>query len=273
MPALDIAASARVGLDLESLARVPLHQPRPRSRWALTDEALQHLWSVRGRGLVGKGGRSSDAGREVREAGLTNAFGAPTPEALTVTRCLGEPLATFGAEARHAGRTITWGYWARAETGVVQFRSSVPELLAGPEVDERAHLDLVPLDRAIGSLLAWTGLSPAWAVGGDVPLVLPAEVVDDRIDHPGPRSGPAPVDDWAGHRLWERPSWTQLSGWSATTGNGFRVVVAGDAGAFRRQPVPGEPELVELIPVPTGTVLQDVLAMFLERRTDEGRRG
>ena len=278
MPQLDVAASAKVGQDLESLERVPLHQPRPTSRWSVSDEALQHLWSIRERGLVAKAKRTSEAGRELRSAGLTTALGALTADAATVARCIGAPVATFGVEARHAGRTSTWGYWADREIGVVQARASVAELLEGPAVAApaqdapaqtgRVHLELLPLDRAVGRLLAWTGLSPAWAVAEDEPLILPADVLDDRIDRPGPRSEPSPVDDWAMRRLWDRPAWTQISGWSATTGNGFRVVTAGDAGAFRRQPVVDRPDLVQLFPVPTGTVLQDVVAMFTERRAD-----
>ncbi|MBF4580541.1 hypothetical protein [Frigoribacterium sp. VKM Ac-2530] len=273
MPQLDVAASAKVGQDLESLERVPLHQPRPTSGWSVSDEALQHLWSIRDRGLVAKAKRTSEAGRELRAAGLTTALGALTADGATVARCIGAPVATFGVEARHAGRTSTWGYWADRETGVVQARASVAELLevataAGPAQDGPVRLELLPLDRAVGRLLAWTGLSPAWAVAEDEPLILPADVLDDRIDRPGPRSEPSPVDDWAMRRLWDRPAWTQISGWSATTGNGFRVVTAGDAGAFRRQPVVDRPDLVQLFPVPTGTVLQDVVAMFTERRVD-----
>jgi len=273
MPPLDVAATAKVGQDLESLEGVPPHQPRPTSRWSLSDEAVQHLWTVRDRGLVAKAKRTSEAGRELRAAGLTNALGALTADGATVVRCLGAPVATFGVEARHGGRTSTWGYWADRETGVVQARASVAELLeaattAGPVQAGTVRLDLLPLDRAVGRLLAWTGLSPAWAVAEDEPIVLPAEVLDDRIDRPGPRPEPSPVDDWAMRRLWDRPAWTQISGWSATTGNGFRVVTAGDAGAFRRQPVVDRPDLVQLFPVPTGTVLQDVVAMFTERRVE-----
>jgi hypothetical protein len=260
IPARDEAVSSRIGHDVQSLARIPLHQPRATSRWSLSAAALEQLWAVRTRGLVGGAQRNSDAGRELRDAGLTTRFGAPTDAGIAITRCIERPSATFVVEAAHGGRLSTWSYSATAETGLVRSGVSVPELFDGDE-DERTRLDLVPLGVAIGHLLAWIGMTPAWAVGADVPLVLGDAVIEARIDRAGVPSEALPIDDWAFQRLWDQPRWVSLRGWSEATARGFSVIAAGDAGVFRRRPgeVPGSSTLE---PVPVGTVLQDVVVMF-----------
>ncbi|KQO61190.1 hypothetical protein ASF23_11865 [Curtobacterium sp. Leaf261] len=270
-PALDDRVSARLDESYESLSGVPGAQPRPVGRWLMNDSTLQHLFAIRARGMVGGADRRSADGMSLRELGLTNRFGAPVNDGLAIARLLERPSARFGALARHAGLEISWTLWSDGTMGLVRGESSVAELPQRRARSEPALFDRVGLGRAAGHLVAWMGLSPAWTVGNDTRLRLPADLVDRRVDEPGAPEGPSPIDDWAMCRLWAQPAWVRITVWRDGAGRGVDVVAAGDAGYFRVRPMDGGQ--VELFPVPSGTVLLDALHVLAERPTGDGRSG
>lgn len=260
-PRLDADASQRVGSTLEALDGVALAQPRPVGRWMLSDEALQHLWSLRGRGIISRGKRRSPEGVELARAGLTGALGALAGDGQQIANLLERPGYRYGAAADHSGRSVEWSMWLGGDTALVRARGNVVDLVDDRlRADTIAQYDVVPAGRAVGHLLAWARVSPAWAIASDDELVLPAEVVDARIASVGVPDGAAPISGFVADRLWREPVWVRLRVWGDRTPYGLDVIAAGAAGWFRRDVL--DDGRVRLEPMPSGSVLRSVLAVF-----------
>lgn len=260
-PRIDPGASDRIGATLEALDGVVLAQPRPVGRWMLSDEALQHLWSLRGRGIISRGKRRSPEGVELAEAGLTGALGALVGDGQRIANLLERPGYRYGAAADHAGRSVEWSMWLGGDTALVRARGNVADLVDDRLRDDTiAQYDVVPAGRAVGHLLTWARVSPAWAIASDDELVLPAQVVDARIASVGMPDGAAPISGFVADRLWRQPIWIRLRVWGDRTPYGLDVIAAGAAGWFRRDVL--DDGRVRLEPMPSGSVLRSVLAVF-----------
>ncbi|MFJ3383403.1 MULTISPECIES: hypothetical protein [unclassified Curtobacterium] len=263
LPRIDVGASERTDKTLEALDGVALAQPRPVGRWLLSDDALQHLWSIRARGMVSRARRRSPAGLELDGAGLTGTFGALADDGQRIAGLLERPDHRYGASARHGGRSADWSMWLNGASALVRAKGNVADLIDDRiRADEVAQYDLVPAGRAVGHLLAWARVSPAWAIASDEEIVLPAETVDARIDRPGTPTEPSPIAGFVAERLWSEPVWGRLRVWGDRTPFGLDVVSAGGAGWFRRDGL--EDGRVRLEPIPSGTVLRSVLAVFAD---------
>lgn len=262
-PRIDIGASERTDETLEALDGVALAQPRPVGRWMLSDDALQHLWSVRGRGIISRARRRSPAGVELDGAGLTGTFGALADDGQRIAGLLERPDHRYGASARRGGRSADWSMWLNGASALVRAKGNVADLIDDRiRADEIAQYDLVPAGRAVGHLLAWARVSPAWAISSDEEIVLPAETVDARIDRPGTPTEPSPIAGFVAERLWLEPVWVRLRVWGDRTPFGLDVVSAGGAGWFRRDGL--DDGRIRLEPIPSGTVLRSVLAVFAD---------
>ncbi|WP_144750661.1 hypothetical protein [Curtobacterium pusillum] len=260
-PRIDPGASDRIGTTLEALDGVVLAQPRAVGRWMLSDGALQHLWTLRGRGIISRGKRRSPEGVELAEAGLTGALGALAGDGQRIANLLERPGYRYGAAADHAGRSVDWSMWLGGDTALVRARGNVVDLVDDRlRADTFAQYDVVPAGRAVGHLLAWARISPAWAIASDDEIVLPAEVVDARIASVGMPDGAAPISGFVADRLWREPVWVRLRVWGDRTPYGLDVIAAGAAGWFRRDAL--DDGRVRLEPMPSGSVLRSVLAVF-----------
>ena len=260
-PRIDTGASDRTGTTLEALDGVVLAQPRPIGRWMLSDDSLQHLWSLRGRGIISRGKRRSPEGVELAEAGLTGALGALAEDGQRIANLLEHAGYRYGAAADHGGRSAEWSMWLGGDTALVRARSNVVDVVEDRlRADSVAQYDVVPAGRAVGHLLAWARVSPAWAIASDEELVLPAEAVDGRIASAGMPNGRAPISGFVGDRLWREPVWVRVRVWGDRTPFGLDVIAAGAAGWFRRDPL--EDGRVRLEPMPSGAVLRSFLAVF-----------
>ncbi|MBT1679786.1 hypothetical protein [Curtobacterium aurantiacum] len=251
--------SAQLGDRVEALDGVSAAQPPPSGRWTLSLAALEQLWSVRSRGLVSVAARRSQAGVELREAGLTGRFGALSDEGARFVRLLDEPDARFGATATLRGKKANWGMWLGKGSALVRAQGSVPDLVASAEERDAGRFDLLPPGRAIGHLMAWTGHSPAWAVALGDPFVVPTSDVNRRVDGE-PVSMPETTDPLM-QRLWSAPNWTRVRVWSEATGRGAEWISAGAGGNFRTHLV-GDGSFCRIELVPGGTVFRDVLSVF-----------
>jgi len=262
-PRIDAVASARVGSELEALDGIVAAQPRPVGRWLLSDEAVQDLFTLRGRGIVSRARRRSTPGRALAEAGLTNALGALADDGQRIAAFLERADHRYGAVADHGGRSVDWSMWLLGTEALVRARGTVADLVDGRLRDEPvAQYDIVPAGRAVGHLLTWARVSPAWALSSDEDLVLPTSVLDDRVARPGVPDGAPPFTGLVGDRLWQEPTWFRLRGWGDRTPSGVDVVAAGAAGWFRRDGA-GD-DRVALEPTPSGSVVRGILRVFAD---------
>lgn len=260
-PRTDPGASERTGMTLEALDGVVAAQPRPVGRWMLSDDAVQDLWSLRGRGIVSRARRRSPVGLELAKAGLTGTLGALADDGQRIAALLERPAYRYGAAAEHGGRSAEWSMWLHGDTALVRARGNVVDLVDDRlRADGIAQYDVVPAGRAVGHLLAWARVSPAWAIASDDEIVLPADVVDARIDRPGTPPGPAPISGFVADRLWKEPVWVRVRVWGDRTPFGLDVVAAGGAGWFRRDQL--DDGRIRLQPMPSGSVLRSLLGVF-----------
>lgn len=259
-PRTDALASARSGLPMEALDGVAAAQPRPVGRWLLSHDDFEHLWSVRSRGIVSRATRRSPSGIALHEAGLTTALGALTDDGQRIAAHLERPDVRFAAVARTGGTESHWGMWLSGSSALVRSGTPVSDLVAGATPSDRAQVDVIPAGRAVGQLVAWMNLAPAWAIAPDDELVVDDSVIEDRVTHPGGPVAPCPSDDPVLRRLWDAPTWVRIRAWSESSGRGTDVIAAASAGYFR--PVPTDDGRRRIEPVPSGTVFRDVLAMF-----------
>lgn len=256
-PRSDELVSGMLGARTEALDGVAATAPRPVGRWLLTRADLEHLWSLRGRGIVSAATRRSESGRSLHEQGLTNALGALTPDGERIALHLAEPEDRIGAVARHGGEETVCGLWLHGSTALVRFGRPVADLATGGPGEAGERYDVLPVGRAFGQLVAWTGLSPAWALAASAELAVTETALADRVAGASPTDA-CPVDDPVLRRFWDAPRWTRLRVWNERTGRGSDVVLAAGAGAFR--PVPTESGVRRVEPVPTGTVFRDLVS-------------
>jgi hypothetical protein len=258
-PRTDPALSAQLGVPVEALDGVAALQPRPSGRWTLSHAALEHLWRVRNRGLVTVAARRSTVGTELRDAGLTGRFGALSDDGERFVRLLDSPDARFGARASLHGRSAHWSMWLGGASALVRTQGSVVDLVAGEAEPNLSRFDILPAGRAVGHLMAWTALTPAWVVASGDALVVPTADVQRRVDG---EPVPAPeTSDPLVHRLWTAPTWTRVRVWSEATGRGTEWISAGADGVFRAIPL-GDGSSCRIEPIPGGTVFRDVLSVF-----------
>jgi hypothetical protein len=268
-PSLDVFASARLGHPMEALDGIAAEQPRAVGRWMLSPDALEYLWSIRTRGLVPGAKRKSPAGTALREAGLTNGLGALSDEGQQVAQLLERAEDRYAGTARHGGAEVRWGMWLRGDTALVRAEGTVADLVDGTLHPEVSSFDVLPAGRAVGHLLAWARVSPAWAFADDEGIVLPPGMLDARVQTAGvpeagfPGAGSAGGTQASGslaERLWSEPVWIRIRAWSETSAHGFDVVSAGAAGYFAPSSLPDGS--TRLTPVPSGSVLRSAIGMF-----------
>ncbi|WP_123652937.1 hypothetical protein [Curtobacterium sp. ZW137] len=205
--------------------------------------------------------RRSASGAELRDAGLTGRFGALTDDGARFVRLLDRPDVRFGASAAHHGKRAHWGMWLGGDSALVRAQGSVAGLVAGIGDLDVSRFDILPAGSAVGHLMAWSGLTPAWAFASDGPIVVPTSDIDRRIE--GESVPKPPGADSLMERLWSAPTWTRVRVWSEATGRGTEWISAGADGTFRAVPVAdGRSCRIEV--VPGGAVFRDVLSVFLE---------
>lgn len=219
MPKLDRGASERAGTDLESLERLHEYQPRCRLEWQGSRDLFDHLWQIRGRGLVTAGTRRSEDGQTARELGLTNRFGALSDSGsefigiiANATRALRTRIES-GDGTRHAA---IWTDGARAAMRVERDAS-------------RIALGITSISGAVGHLLDWIAVNPTWFVGEQEPVTIPITALEARFAgaHAETDISIPEGAEWF-RRAWDAPGWRSVFGWSEETGYGiFAIDVPG----------------------------------------------
>lgn len=246
-PALDERASATAGEPLELLPVSLAERAAPAPTWTLTDGALRFLWDSRGRGLQNGRRRGTPEAAELRDAGLLNRFGAPTPTALELLTVMAAPTGTLIATLRGGPVTERWSCWFRGGAALVD---------EGTDQEGGPHaLGLVPAPIAIARLIDWLGVAPAWSFGDDAPVRVSASHLDarcaDETVPPPPDARPALLRSW-GAGQWRR----------VLVADGDRSgVVAVRTGAGWWRATPETDGALLLAPLPSAALVQQLLAL------------
>jgi len=262
--ALDTEATARRsdGTRLELLTRIPRLQPFPVSDIRMSQEAWDLLWVRRRRGIFVQKREHPTASKELRDLGLLTLAGSATPAGIALTRTRYSSELSFGAVTDSAGRRMTFSSWYR----------DADALVAAEVVNDDGSTSLsfhdTSLSEALGLLLSWLRIAPAWTFEHDVgDGEHDAELIEKRIAA-APGSEPPMPDDasWMTRRAWASGEWTRCEIISPTAKLVLRRIRTGDVGWFTPEELPGG--RMALTPAASLDVMRDVIGTFHEARME-----
>lgn len=250
MPRIDVAASERAGVELESLDRVRDHQPGCRLAWQGSEALFDHLWQVRSRGLVSASTRRSEEGRAARELGLVNRFGALSDTGSEFVGIIANATRSLRTRIESEQGTHHAAIWVDGRRAAMRV-----ELGGG-----RVGLGVTSVAGAVGHLLDWIAVEPTWFVGEQEAVTVSLTALQARYEEHGGQStldAPTPgMPEWF-RRAWEIPGWRSVFGWSEETGFGiFAIDVPGFGWLERYTQADGT---VALRPIRTETVVRQVI--------------
>lgn len=249
-PRIDVAASARAGVELESLDRVHDHQPGCRLEWQGSAALFDHLWQVRSRGLVSASIRRSDEGRAARELGLVNRFGALSDEGAEFVGIIANTTRALRTRIESEKGTHHAAMW-------VDGRRAAMRVELG---DGQVGLGVTSVAGAVGHLLDWIAVEPTWFAGEQEAVTVPLAALRARYEEHSDRStfGESVPDapEWF-RRAWGAVGWRSVFGWSEETGFGIFAIDVPGFGWLER--CSQNDEAVSLRPITTEAVVRQVI--------------
>lgn len=256
-PRLDDFVSALAGEPREDLSGFGREQPYRTRGLVLSQEAVEVLSSLTGRGRLGRfelrGHR--DAVAELAAAGLLTEDGQVTPVGGEYLRPWNHPVATLSLTAEKAAHPSGLQAWLGGGLALVSAGPSVPAP-DGRVLPGTTELDLVALSALAYRIASWAGIAPAWSVVHES-LDLDAGLFAARLQS---AAVPAPAGlDPAGVRLWEQ----EWYGWNIQhleSGTAYNWVNAGPAGHYRA--APGAEGRVVLQAEPSSAVWDHVVRLI-----------
>lgn len=235
-PRLDGFVSSRAGEPREDLSGFAREQPYRTRGLILSQEAVEVLSSLTGRGRLGRfelrGHREAVA--ELAAAGLLTEEGQVTPVGGEHLRPWNHPVATLSLTAGNAALSSGMQAWLGEGLALVSAGPSVP----APDGKVRpgtTELDLMAVSALAYRIASWAGIAPAWSVQQDS-LELDAGLFAARLQS---ADVPAPAGlDPSAVRLWEQ----EWYGWNIQhleSGTACNWLNAGAAGHYRAAPGAG----------------------------------
>lgn len=266
---LDEDATEKGGAPAELLTRIASRQPYPAGDALVSVAAFDFLFASRGRGLQSRRRRGTPEAGELVELGWLDSFGGPSPAGQEIVDLRSRAPMSFRATARGAGVTTTWTAWVDGARALVL---AEPQNLdrSAPRVEERATLHVTSNGSALGLLLSWMGVGPAWTFqhepGKDQ---ISRRALDARVDAPVGQVPPVEPDpSWTTARAWSAGQWTWFEVGSGVSRFGTAAVRTGDVGWLVPRTV--DRSTVRLDPILPGDVFREVATMWVDSL--EGRR-